>query len=189
MEDLDFYKSRHHKEYLKRIEEKEEAERKLKESIEYVNTKLSNIIGTTKEHNNTQQIHDSLDEIKLLFDDYESIISMIEERISYGLQLLENISNNTNICINVHHNDERADSYQIKDKLKDILNKLGLDTEGLDLEFEMDCSRDEEIARTLASQYRRPLGGLGTSVGPTIETPVLPPPMPRRRGRPRKNNT
>lgn len=165
--------------YLQREKEREDAEMKAKQLVEtfleQVNT-YSNLVATAE---NIEDIIGILTQLS----DYlreSSSVGQHESLPGIGMIILETINTHPNIHINVHNRDMVEASQRLNLLVKEVLTQLGVDTEGMDLELDMDCSRDEQLARELQMNWRPfpRTDGAG---------PSQPPPLKRKRGRPRKN--
>jgi hypothetical protein len=82
---------------------------------------------------------------------YESISEDIRPCI---LELFESV-NNTHAKINLHNPNDVNTSNDIRKLIRELLYDCGVldsnEDTSLDMEYDMDCSRDEEIARQLAA--------------------------------------
>jgi hypothetical protein len=66
------------------------------------------------------------------------------------IQLFENINTNQTTVVNLNKADETIASRTIQNVMKELLKLCGID-DNLAVEIDMDCSRDEELARQLAA--------------------------------------
>jgi hypothetical protein len=144
---MEDYRERHHKQYLEREKDRQRVEQ-LEKFVKEIQVETS-IMGVYKIINSTRDIiKETIDKQKL---------SQI------GLDLIEAINTNPHISIDFNNTIHVTASQEVQKTVKEILGLCGLD-DTLEVQYNMDCSRDEEIARQLSAQ----------------------PPVVRRRGRPRK---
>jgi hypothetical protein len=130
-----------------------------------------------KEANNLNEMIKILEKIQGIIDDTNNV--PVEKLNGKGYDILETVNGNLNISINICNDHERVDSDRIKEVIIYILCKCGIEADDMDLEFNMDCSRDEEIARQLAQSF----------ITPPLHTPiprVLNTAPKKKRGRPPK---
>ena len=149
---MEDYRARHRAEYLER--EKGRAEilertEKLEKLVESIKIETS-IMGVYKI---VQTIKENLDELK---------------RPQIGLSLVLAINTNPFISIDFNNTIHVTASQEVQKVVKEILDQCGIDDD-IEVEYNMDCSLDEELARELAT---------------TVEP--IPPVVRRPRGRPRK---
>jgi len=85
-----------------------------------------------------------------------------------GLSLVEAINTNKFITVDFHNTIEVTASQEVQRIVKTVLKICGVDDD-IEVQYTMDCSRDEELARELAQ---------------TVDP--VPPVVRRPRGRPRK---
>lgn len=165
MDSLEEYRNRHHRKYLERERQREiieyEEEQRIEKYIEEINM-FCNLLENAHSLNEAKEI---LENLKSKID-----VNIKDESLSsIGSIILNILHSNPNVKINVLEPLDITTSQSIKELAIFILTALGLDAGDIDLEFDMDCSKDEEIARALAASWEPPI--------------VVP-----RRGRPRKNN-
>jgi hypothetical protein len=67
------------------------------------------------------------------------------------MQILENVNTNTAAMVNFHDENDIILSRNIQKLMKEILRVCEID-EDLAIQYDMDCSRDEDIARQLSSE-------------------------------------
>lgn len=72
---------------------------------------------------------------------------------SRGMDLLESVNANPNIHINLMDQREVKLSNKMKETLKSVLALMGVDAQDMNLEYEMDCTNDEDIARRLENSF------------------------------------
>ena len=153
---MEDYRARHHAEYLQREKERLEIierEEKLEKLVESIQTETS-ILGlykTVRSISDTSK--DNIDKQKLS---------------QFGFNLVEAINTNGFISIDFNNTIHVTASQEVQQSVKSILGQCGID-EDIEVQYNMDCSRDEEVARELAE---------------TVEP--IPPVVRRPRGRPRK---
>lgn len=73
-----------------------------------------------------------------------------------GPRLLDLINNNKNIRIDCTSDTETTIAKQIKENVAYVLQRLGLEASDMELQYHMDTSHDEEIAKELARQLNGP---------------------------------
>jgi len=109
--------------------------------------------------------HTTLDQVK---NTTTEILEFVEKAGSdFGLKVLDAINNNQAIKTDFNNRMQIRMSQQVQENVKKILELCGI--EGVEVNYEMDCSQDEEIARQLAQ-----------------EVEPEPPRVRRPRGRPRR---
>jgi hypothetical protein len=172
-EQLASYRNAQRQFYLQREKEREDAEMKAKQLVESFLEQVitySNLVATAE---NIDDIIGILTQLSDYLRESSSVGVLQHESLpGIGMVILETINTHPNIHINVHNRDMVEASQRLNLLVKEVLTQLGVDTEGMDLELDMDCSRDEQLARELQ------MNGAG---------PSQPPPLKRKRGRPRKN--
>lgn len=152
-----------------RLEEERQRKEKEEEALALIDT----YCGLLKETDNHKEM------IKILEKVNESLDGIPLEKLnSKGYDLLEIVNGNKNISINIANERERGNSEKIKELMKVILCKCGIEAGDMDMEFDMDCSRDEEIARQLARSF----------ITEPVPVPLNTAPK-KKRGRPPKNTT
>lgn len=160
-----------HEEKSARLEEERQRKVKEDEALALIDT----YCGLLKEINNHKEM------IKILEKVTSGIEGLPVEKLNTkGYDLLDIVNGNKNISINIANERDRGNSERIKGLVKDILCKCGIEADDMDMEYDMDCSRDEEIARSLQEQLARSFI--------TEPTPVPLNTAPKKkRGRPPKN--
>ena len=149
---MEDYRARHHMQYIEREKERLEIiarAEKLEKLVESIQTETS-IMGLYK---TVQTIKENLDKQKLS---------------QFGFNLVEAINTNGFISIDFNNTIHVTASQEVQKVVKEILGQCGIDDD-IEVQYNMDCSRDEEVARQLAE---------------TVEP--IPPVARRPRGRPRK---
>lgn len=111
-----------------------------------------NYIQVLKEHTNLNQIKNTTTEILEFVAKGDS---------EFGLSVLDAINNNKAIKTDFNNRVQIRMSQEVQENVKKILELCGV--EGVEVNYEMDCSQDEEIARQLAQEpepprVRRPRG-------------------------------
>ena len=132
---MEDYRAIHRAKYLEREQERLELEKKRK--------KLYEKIEKLKTYKTMNTVHKTLGEIREGLDILEK--SKLTE---FGLAVLEAINTNPSVTTNFHKPKQVQTSTQVQESVKQVLTYCGI--EGLEINYEMDCSRDEEIARNLA---------------------------------------
>ena len=143
---MDDYFAVHHAKYLERVRVVERWER------------IHEIVDSIKDHGDISDIRKSVSEIM-------AIVQEPVKELDFGLKLVEAINTNKAIVVQVDNPVQVTMGRKIQEDVKKILGLCGLD-DTIEIQYDMDCSRDEEIARSLAEPA--PLG------------------VRRRRGRPRR---
>lgn len=160
-----------HEEESARLEEERQRKAKEDEALAHIDTHC----GLLKETNNHKEM------IKILEKVTGSLDGIPLEKLNIkGYDLLDIVNGNKNISINIANERDRLNSEKIKGLVKDILCKCGIEADDMDMEFDMDCSRDEEIARSLQEQLAR------TFITEPAPIPLNTAPK-KKRGRPPKN--
>jgi hypothetical protein len=150
---MDDHRARHHAQYLEREKERTEIierTKKLETLVESIQIETS-IMGLYKIVKSVADtLRDNLDKQKLA---------------QIGLGLVEAINTNGFISIDFNNTIHVTASQEVQITVKSILGRCGID-DTIEVQYNMDCSRDEELARELAQ--------------------TAPPVVRRPRGRPRK---
>ena len=160
-----------HEEENARIEEERQHKAKEDEALALIDT----YCGLLKEANNFKEMIKILEKVTAGCEGLP-----VEKLNTKGYDLLEIVNGNNNISVNIANERDRGNSERIKGLVKDILCKCGIEADDMDMEFDMDCSRDEEIARSLQEQLAR---SFITEPVPLNTAPK------KKRGRPPKNTT
>jgi hypothetical protein len=127
---MEDYRAAHHAKYLERV--------RVVERWETIHT----IIEDIKEHTDLAEIRASV----------SGILNILKEpvkELDFGLKLVEAINTNGAITVQLDNPVQITMSKKIQEDVKTILGLCGLD-DTIEVEYDMDCSRDEEIARQLA---------------------------------------
>jgi hypothetical protein len=132
---MEDYRALHRAKYLEREKERLELEKKRK--------KLYEKIEKLKIYKTMNTINKTLGEIIEGLDILEK-----PKLTEFGLAVLEAINTNPSVTTNFHKPKQVQTSTQVQESVKQVLTYCGI--EGLEINYEMDCSRDEEIARNLA---------------------------------------
>ena len=152
---MDDYRAIHRARYLEREKERTEKLEKIE--------RLKTLVESIETHTNMRQIQGTVQEIS---DTLPDVVLDKDELTRIGLRLVEVISANQFTKTDFNHHVQVQMSQDVHGAVKNILNLCGID-DTIEVQYDMDCSRDEEIAQELA---REP-----------------PPPIARRpRGRPRR---
>lgn len=181
MDLLGDYRSLHHQRYLERERLREEEEKVRLAAEQAEKQRIQEYVADLHVFCNVLESACCIAEAKQVLENIKDKLDVNikhEDLLGIGGKILEVLHSNPNVKINLLEPSDIQASQDIKELSKLILTTLGLDASDIDLEFEMDCSKDEEIARALAESWGSPLPAL-----PIINPPVI----PRRRGRPRKN--
>ena len=146
---MEDYRAVHHAKYLERTRVIERWKR------------IHAIVESIKDHVDLSEIRKSVSEILC-------IVQEPVKELDFGLKLVEAINTNKSIVVHLDNPVQITMSRKIQEDVKTILGLCGLD-DTIEVQYDMDCSRDEEIARNLA------------------EPDPVPPVVRRRgRGRPRR---
>jgi hypothetical protein len=132
---MEDYRALHRAKYLEREKERLELEKNRK--------KLYEKIEKLKTYKTMNTINKTLGEIREGLDILEK-----PKLTEFGLAVLEAINTNPSVTTNFHKPKQVQTSTQVQESVKQVLTYCGI--EGLEINNEMDCSRDEEIARNLA---------------------------------------
>ena len=127
---MEDYRAAHHAKYLERVRVVERWET------------IQKIIEDIKEHTDLAEIRASV----------SGILNILKEpvkELDFGLKLVEAINTNGAITVQLDNPVQITMSKKIQEDVKTILGLCGLD-DTIEVEYDMDCSRDEEIARQLA---------------------------------------
>ena len=132
---MDEHRARHRAQYLEREQERLELERRRKKMYEKIEK-----LKTYKTMNTIN---------KTLGDILEGLDILEKPKLTeFGLAVLEAINTNPSVTTNFHKPKQVQTSNQVQESVQKVLSYCGI--EGLEINYEMDCSRDEEIARNLA---------------------------------------
>jgi len=127
---MEDYRATHHAKYLERVRVVERWET------------IQKIIEDIKEHTDLAEIRASV----------SGILNILKEpvkELDFGLKLVEAINTNGAITVQLDNPVQITMSKKIQEDVKTILGLCGLD-DTIEVEYDMDCTRDEEIARQLA---------------------------------------
>jgi hypothetical protein len=127
---MEDYRAIHHAKYLERVRVVERWKR------------IHEIVDSIKEHGDLSEIRASVSEIM-------EIVQEPVKALDFGLELVEAINTNKAIVVRLDNPEQVTTSRKIQEDVKTILGLCGLD-DTIEVEYVMDCSRDEEIARSLA---------------------------------------
>jgi len=127
---MEDYKAAHHAKYIERVA-----------ATERWNA-IHAIVDSIKEHKDLSDIRSSVSTI------LDTMKEPVKE-LDFGLKLVEAINTNGSITIQVDNPVQTTMSRKIQEDVKKILGLCGLD-DTIEIQYDMDCSRDEEIARQLA---------------------------------------
>jgi hypothetical protein len=144
-----------------------------------------------------------IDKFKNINIEAQSMMKLVVDAV---LKVFESVNNNTSAKINFNDREEINISKQIQQTMKAILSKVGIqhEDENLEVNYEMDCTQDEEFAQQLYLEEQQRLNNLPPQQQlpnrrqrrvASVNVPrvhVDPredgiPPTPRGRGRPRRN--
>lgn len=176
MDGLEDYRARHRQQYLQRenalakareVEElaaleikkkEEEAELERLRQLQQVEDAFGNIsalITNVCLQTTIEQIRDTVTIIRDTVTEQQEILSQDKTRFTQlGLNLLEVINNNEHTKTNFNNPHQVIVSKSIQNAVKTVLSACGviIGDEDLEVDFDMDCSRDAEMARQLAEQ-------------------------------------
>jgi hypothetical protein len=190
---LQDYRALHHARYLERERQRAEADAKLQaaeretaakrdQAWSAVHSKISEI----RQHTTNYEIRESVDSLLgVLTETVDQQVLEQKTLTELGMDLLDAINTNENIKTDFSNPTQVQMSRAIKESVKKALNLCNviMENEDLDVNYEMDCSRDAELAQELA---RALMLGAATD-DPDDDVPPPPAaPAPRRRGRPRR---
>jgi signal recognition particle GTPase len=199
MDALQDYRALHHARYLERERQRAEANAEL-QAVERevaakrdqawyaVHTKISEI----RQHKTNYQIRESVDSLlETLADTVDQQLLEKNTLTELGMDLLDAINTNENIKTDFSNPAQVQLSRAIKENVKKALSLCNviMENEDLDVNYDMDCSRDAELAQELASALMLgAVDGNDMFVNPDPDDDAPPPaaPAPRRRGRPRR---
>lgn len=136
---MEDYRAVHHAKYLERARVIERWKR------------IHAIVESIKDHGDLSEICKSVSEI----------LGILEEpvkELDFGLKLVESINTNKAIVVQLDNPGQITMSRKIQEDVKTILGLCGLD-DTIEVEYDMDCSRDEEIAQRLALEVPERRGG------------------------------
>ena len=228
MESLAEYRARHALEYQKRVQEEnakaqiiaaELAEKLAEETrirefnaafitnIESCATKLlvchdsAHMLEILLELDSNIEMHiHKFTSVNNVTSDDQSIMKKIVDAV---LKVFESVNNNTDTKINFNDREQINTSKAIQQTMKAILGKAGIqhEDENLEINYEMDCTQDEEFAQRLYLEEQQRVNALvpppnrrqrrAASVNiPRVHVDPHAdgiPPTPRGRGRPRRN--
>ena len=231
MESLADYRAKHAMEYKKRLEEEaikaeklaaELAEKLAEEQrvLAFNNAFITNIESCATKllicHHTMHMLEILLDldsNIDTHIDKFKNVNpnnqNMMKQIVDAVLKVFESVNNNTCAKINFNDREEINISKQIQQTMKAIFGKVGIqhEDENLEINYEMDCTQDEEFAQQLYLEEQQRLNNLPLP----LQQPQQPnrrqrrvasvniprvhvdpredgiPPTPRGRGRPRRN--
>ena len=161
---MEDYRSTHRAKYLERIQELEETEKFLRaihlERIKKIEN-LEKLVEDIKTHTTMNQIKKTVNEMLEIIESEEEALD--KQKLSQiGLGLVEAINANRFTVTDFNNQLHVLTSRDVHAIVKSILSLCGID-DTIEVQYDMDCSRDEEMARRMS-----------------VEPPVL----RRRRARP-----
>jgi len=106
---------------------------------------------------------------------------MMKKIVDAVLKVFESVNNNSITKINFNNRHDINTSKNIQQTMKSILSKVGIQHEddNLEVNYEMDCSQDEELAQRLYLEEQQRVNELM----PHQLLPIPPPPLNRRQRR------
>lgn len=122
----------------------------------------------------------SMHDVLKLLDDPD-VVPIIKAEL--GLDVLQGLNDNAQLRVSITDRHHANDLHVL---LKRVMEKCGCDPD-IELEFDMDCSKDEEIARALAETFGHAVT-LDEDEVP-VPQPTLPPKRTRRPRKPRVTST
>lgn len=129
---MEDYRSAHHAKYLERIQKLE---------------KLEKFVEDIKTHTTMNQIKKTVNEMLETIDD-----KLDKQKLSQiGLSLVEAINTNKFTVTDFNNQTHVLMSRDVHEIVKSILSLCGID-DTIEVQYDMDCSRDEEIARQLSAE-------------------------------------
>lgn len=192
---LDDYRELQRQRYMERMEENKAREEELKKKakrIEECLQQMSVYCNISKDIKSVKEMHNLMTKVLVTLDSCqkEDIIPK-QELMGKGLDILESINSNTNLCIDLRNQVAKEASKQLKEIVKTILTRCGISASDMELEFDMDCSKDEEIAIALAQSFihnRTPFQRTSQVTTSTATTLPLTAPKKRRGMPPKQRN-
>ncbi len=142
---MEDYRSAHHTKYLERIQEIEKREKLQLEKIQ----KLEKLVEDIKAHTTMNQIKTTVNE---MLETIESDEALDKQKLSQiGLDLVETINTNKFTMTDFNNHVHVLMSRDVHAIVKSILSLCGID-DSIEVQYEMDCSQDEEIARRMSME-------------------------------------
>ena len=142
---MEDYRSAHHAKYLERIQELEEIEKLLLGRSQKFE-KLKKLVEDIKTHTTMNQIKTTVNE---MLETIESDEALDKQKLSQiGLDLVETINTNKFTVTDFNNHIHVLMSRDVHAIVKSILSLCGID-DSIEVQYDMDCSQDEEIARQL----------------------------------------
>jgi hypothetical protein len=129
---MEDYRSAHHAKYLERIQKLE---------------KLDKCIDEIKTHVTMNQIKKTVDEMLEIIESNKELDK--QKLSSIGLSLVEAINTNKFTVTDFSNQIHVLMSRDVHAIVKNILSLCGID-DTIEVQYDMDCTRDEEIARQLS---------------------------------------
>ena len=141
---MEDYRSAHHSKYLERIQEIEDREKLHTDKIQ----KLGKFIEDIKTHTTMNQIKKTVSEMLEIIQSEE----LDKQKLSQiGMGLVEAINTNKFTVTDFNNQLHILTSRDVHEIVKSILSLCGID-DTIEVQYDMDCSRDEEIARQLTHE-------------------------------------
>lgn len=141
-EQLKGYKERHQSRYIDR----ENARNNITTTFE---THSTNIESATQ----LKQMEEALKSIESAFKDFPTSIAPPSNIQEKGMNVLNKVNTNTNVKVNFADVNDIHLSKNIENLVKNILEKCGIQSGTMNVEYNMDTSRDEEIARQMQESF------------------------------------
>jgi hypothetical protein len=145
---MEDYRSAHHAKYLERIQELEEIEKLLLGRSQKIE-KLKKLVEDIKTQTTMNQIKTTVNE---MLETIESDEALDKQKLSQiGLDLVETINTNKFTMTDFNNHVHVLMSRDVHAIVKSILSLCGID-DNIEVQYEMDCSQDEEIARRMSME-------------------------------------
>jgi hypothetical protein len=166
MEQLADYRLKHSQKYQERVELERLEEKRIKDEqdhLEYIiSTVIENLINTNNNIISTNSptemaniLHNGLGVVREYQDVWKTNEVAFMQIKQLVMELLESVNNNLKTVINFSKEEEVIASIGIKDFMKEYLrltDVIGEEDEELKIEYDMDCSNDENYAKYLETQ-------------------------------------
>jgi hypothetical protein len=171
MDQLDDYKNIHRQRYLERENQRKIEQDEIKKQLEEERKKIEEEQKKQEKERKKQEealnqlsiycnhimVSDKLADIDRLLTKLHAFLKKSKinhpSLTSRGMDLLESVNANPNIHINLMDQREVKLSNKMKETLKSVLALMGVDAQDMNLEYEMDCTNDEDIARRLENSF------------------------------------
>ena len=172
MDELLEYRAKHQAKYQEREMQRE----KEKELVDTCITEIDGLCDIISIAKGVDDITAKLQHVHTLLQEHKAILP---DMMEYGLRIYETFNNNHELYSSFGCSEDIARFKEFEVMMKKTLEACNIDPEIVDIQVDMDCSKDEEIAERM--MMAMVLGEPGTSM-------TTLPSMPKRKRKPKKRS-